>query len=412
MSQLPATDRPLDVTAVTLSAELGGPERVLLDFAERAFESDVRLTVVAPKPGPLLDALEVLGIPTRVVDAPRSLRRAIHRELRADWRTHLVSPTGLLRWARALRREPAVRDADLIYTGSFKAHLAGALTGRRPRVWHLHSYPPFGPWRWLRQRLADRAIANSAVVGQAWARSGRMPVDVVPNGVDLDRFRPRPPTGWLHRRLGIDREIRLVGMPAVYTRWKGQVEVLAAFERIAAQLPDAHLVIAGGPIYDPDSEGAYGRELELRASGEWRLPGAGRAAPLPNVHFTGFLPNIETAYPEFTLTVHYSILPEPFGRVVLESLACGIPVIAADEGGPREIVREGETGWLVPPRDAEALATAIVKALGLPAERLAEMGRAGRVDAEDRFSGREFSRRVAGLLWRAWEQSGDERSIS
>ena len=188
--------------------------------------------------------------------------------------------------------------------------------------------------------------------------------------------------------------------------------MLAAFERIAAQLPDVHLVIAGGPIYDPDSEGAYGRELELRASGEWRLPSAGPAAPLPNVHFTGFLPNIETAYPEFALTVHYSILREPFGRVVLESLACGVPVIAADEGGPREIVRQGETGWLVPPRSAEQLATALVEALGLPVDRLIAMGRAGRMDVEDRFSGRDFARRVAAVLWRAWEASGDERSIA
>jgi len=409
---VPASDRPLDVSAITLSAELGGPERVLLDFAERAFESDVRLTVLAPRSGPLLDALEVLGIPTRVVEAPRSLRRAIHRELRADWRTHLVSPTGLARWARALRADPAVRDADLLYTGSFKAHLAAALTGQRPRVWHLHSYPPFGPWRWLRRHLADGAIAISVGVGRAWAPGDHDALDIVPNGVDLDRFRPRARTGWLHRSLGIDPEVRLVGMPAIYTRWKGQVEVLAAFERIAAQVPDAHLVIAGGPIYDPESEGAYGRELELRVSGEWRLPSAGAAAPLPNVHFTGFLPNIEAAYPEFTLTVHYSILPEPFGRVVLESMACGIPVIAADEGGPREIVRERETGWLVPPRDAEALASTLVEALSLPVERLAEMGRAGRTNAEDRFSGREFARRVADRLWRAWERSGDERSIS
>ncbi len=400
-------DRPLDVAAITLSAELGGPERVLLDFAERAFESDVRLTVVAPRPGPLLEALDVLGIPTRVVPAPRSLRRAIHRELRADLRTHLFSPTGLLAWARALRREPAVRQADLVYSGTFKAHAAAALTGRRPRVWHLHSYPPAAVWRWLLRALADQAIANSSDVGRAWTRRGTSTrVEVIPNGVDLDRFRPQAPTGWLHRRLGISPGARLVGMPAVYTRWKGQVEVLAAFERITAQLPDVHLVIAGGPLYDQGSEGAYGRELEARASGEWRLPGDTAAGPLPNVHFTGFLPNIEAAYPEFALTVHYSILPEPFGRIVLESLACGVPVLAADEGGPREIVRVGETGWLVAPRDTEALAESIVRALALPGTRLQEMGRAGREDAEDRFSGREFARRVSGALWRTWEGSG------
>jgi glycosyltransferase involved in cell wall biosynthesis len=74
--------------------------------------------------------------------------------------------------------------------------------------------------------------------------------------------------------------------------------------------------------------------------------------------------------------------PEPFGRVMIEAMALGCPVIAPREGGPLFIVRDGETGMLVPPRDPDALAEALLALLAEPARRTA-MGRAGRarVDA-------------------------------
>jgi glycosyltransferase involved in cell wall biosynthesis len=90
------------------------------------------------------------------------------------------------------------------------------------------------------------------------------------------------------------------------------------------------------------------------------------------------------------------VRPEAFGRVVLEAMACGVPILAAAEGGPREIVTEG--GWLVPPRDPQALAAALVAALRLPMESLRAVGRQGRVRAEDRYSARRFAREVAEVL--------------
>lgn len=403
------------------SGELGGRARMLADFAERAFESDVRLTVVVPRHGPLVETLARLGVACRVVPAPKRLLRAARRDAPRSWRARPRIFADLLRWGWALRREPAVRHADALYSVGPDAHIAATLArGRRPAVWHLHEYPPARRWRWVRRWLATAAIANSDDVRRAWEtktrgkgeggreKKGKTGLTVIPSGVDLDRFHPAARTGWLHDRVGVDRGVRLIGMPAIYARWKGQLEVIAAFERIARNFPNVHLVILGGPIYETVAEEEYSRELLLRVSGEWPTARLGDpafglpATPVddaPRVHLTGFIHEIEPAYPEFAFTVHYPLRPEPFGRPILESLACGVPVLAADEGGPREIVRHGQTGWLVPPRDVDAVAGAMAGALALPEERLAEMGAAARRDAEDRFSGREFARRVSRVLW-------------
>jgi glycosyltransferase involved in cell wall biosynthesis len=88
---------------------------------------------------------------------------------------------------------------------------------------------------------------------------------------------------------------------------------------------------------------------------------------------------------------------EPFGRVLLEAMAATRPVIAPREGGPLEIVADGHTGVLVPPRDADALAAAIVSLLEDPARR-AEMARAARAHVAARFDIRQHARAVEAVL--------------
>jgi glycosyltransferase involved in cell wall biosynthesis len=332
---------------------------VLLDFAERAFEFDIKLSVVALRPGPLVGILNGLGVDARV--------------------------------GRAGSREPGAEKADVIYAVSPRAQRA-VLLRREPHVWHQHRYPKFWYSRIL-ARLKPRAlIFNSAHVAQAWGFSGsRRPAPgpqgatVISNGVDLDRFHPRPRTGWLHQQLGLPRSARLIGMPTVFERWKGHTEVMAAFQAITSEFPDVHLVIVGGPMYATKEE--------------ITTDGALRRAVKEQVFFTGFVPKIEQVYPELDLVVHYSLKPEPFGRPVLEAMACAVPVIAADEGGPADILRSGTTGWLTEPRNVGALTRTLRAALGASPERRAEMGKAGRLAAEDGYSAREFARRVAAVLW-------------
>ncbi len=426
---------------------------MLLDFASRAFEHDISLKVLTPLRGPLVQIFKNLGIPTAVVPAPQSM-------LRGSQQTgHLTSlPRALVgswKWARQLESHEFLREADVAYSVAFKSHLVLALARHHPVVWHLHEFPPAttgGLWRILARWVPDALIANSEAVGIAWGESGRKrgsasnptalppyrPTALVHNGINLDRFRPGERTYWIHDRLGIPREHRIVGMPAVFARWKGQIEVIEAFSLIADSFPDVHLVIVGGSIYDTMAEKEFGKELETEldrvATGEWAVVGmpggsdaGGRAVgrkggnpstppndwggemglePLPlvpRVHLLPFQAKIERVFPEFDLALHYSLRPEPFGRVIVEAMACGVPVIAADEGGPREILGPAsgsrrEAGWLAEPRNPRALAEVLRAALALPPDGMRAIGEAGRRRAEDFFSWRRFAAEVAEVL--------------
>lgn len=386
----------LRVTAIAVSAELGGTERVLLDFASRAFEFDILLQVIAPRDGPLIHILGELGVPAEVVPGPATM---VH-ESRGGRRLAAASLAlpGLRSWGRRVMRHPLMRDVGVLYTVAFKAHLA-SLGAARPVVWHLHEFPPplTAPlWKTLARRPAA-LIANSEAVARAWRVRRGAAITTIPNGVDLDRFRPRPRTGWIHERLGIPRGSRLIGMPAVLAPWKGQLAVLDAFASIAPQFPGAHLVFVGGNVYDTAGERAFERDL-LEAITDLRAGGPAHIHRLP------FQPKVELVYPELDAVVHYSTRPEPFGRVVLEGMACGVPVLAAAEGGPREILTQG--GWLVEPRRPQALADALTTVLEFPAQTLEETGRLGRLRAEDHYSARRFAREVAAVLWRVKRERG------
>lgn len=400
------TTTRLPVACLHISSALGGTERVLLDFLARAGGMGIAPVLILPKGGPLVGEAEAAGLPVWIAPAPE-------RFLEVSQRTgnRLGGATGFLAglriWATAIRAVLARAGGGaagrprVLYTSGFKAHLAGTLLGGYRRVWHVHEFPPDGlgaAWRLAARALPDAVIANSEAVAHAWARLGGPAATVVLNGVDLERFRPVPRTFRIHDQLGLEHDAHLIGMPAVFARWKGHLQVVEAFERMAGSHGDVHLVLVGGPIYDTVAEKGYAEELVRRVR---RSSAAAGAAPVPldgRIHFMRFDPEPWTLYPEFDVVVHFSTRPEPFGRVVVEAMACGAPVIAARAGGPVEIVEHGVTGWLVEPGNVQAMADAMVTALG--ADRAA-IGAAGRRVAERQFSADRFAAEVAAVLRRA-----------
>ena len=402
----PPRHTPLRVACVSVSAALGGSEWVLLDFASRAQALGVDATVVLPKAGPLGEALAATGVPVVIAPADADLLEMTQRAM--------LSPEGLLRFGRGIARwsgeiaralKPltvAGERAPLLYSNGFKAHLACALARGHRHVWHLHEFPPDRlaiVWRALSAALPDARIANSEAVAAAWEMAGLARPVVVTNGVDLARFAPAPKTWWIHDQLGLDHGARLIGMPAVFARWKGHLKVVEAFERAAARLDDVHLVLVGGPIYDTSAEKGYAEELVRRVRRS--SSGGSKAEPLSDrIHFLKFHPEPWRLYPEFDLVVHFSTRPEPFGRVIAEALASGVPVIAADAGGPREIVEDGVTGWRVRPGDVQALAAKMVEMMQVDT---GPMRAAARRAAEQRFSADRFAREVAEVLRRVAE---------
>jgi glycosyltransferase involved in cell wall biosynthesis len=155
-----------------------------------------------------------------------------------------------------------------------------------------------------------------------------------------------------------------IGIVGRLAPWKGQdVFLEGAALLLEAGLP-AQFLIVGSPLF---GEEAF----------EGRLRGlASELGIALQVEFLGFS-DVPTVLRSLDILVHASKTPEPFGQVIIEGLAAGIPVVATDGGGAREIIQSGVTGVLVPMGDAAALAAALRQLLSRPeyARRLAAAGR-------------------------------------
>ncbi|MCZ7934671.1 glycosyltransferase family 4 protein [Agrobacterium leguminum] len=314
----------------------------------------------------------------------------------ASFGTLLRGAADVMAVAWQLSRE--ARRYDVICANSQKALFVCALAAklsRRPLVWILHDIvtdPAFSATNRRASlafaRLFARLVAvNSEETGRAFIEAGGEAdkVRIVYNGFDPAKARLYEPgtAARLRAELGLGPQ-PLVGLFGRLSEWKGQhvfLDAIAAMEGVQA-------VIVGGALFGQE---AYETRIREQAS---RLGLDGR------VRFLGFRPDVPELMAAMDVVTHTSIVAEPFGRVVVEAMMCGRPVVATRGGGVTEIIRDGETGLLVPPGDASALAAAIGCVLSQPAlaERLAQKGRE---DVSQRFSLEETCRSVSALLTEA-----------
>ncbi|MGH9283702.1 MAG: glycosyltransferase family 4 protein, partial [Acidimicrobiales bacterium] len=212
-----------------------------------------------------------------------------------------------------------------------------------------------GVWR----RLAARVAVSEAAAEFVARRFGHGGLRIIPNGVDVELFREAEPA-----RLPEGRRILFVNR---LDRRKGFPVMVKAFRRVAATRPDVLLVVAG----DGADRGAV-RDLRVEHRARVVMLGNVPHAKLPPYHAAS------------ELFCASATGRESFGIVLVEAMAAGLPVVASDIAGYREVVRAGVDGLLVPPRDPEALAQAIERLLDDPetAKRLAAAGR----ERAERFS--------------------------
>jgi glycosyltransferase involved in cell wall biosynthesis len=201
--------------------------------------------------------------------------------------------------------------------------------------------------------LADRVIAQSAEEVDELGRMGvpRASIQVVPSGVNVDRFTPTGPT--VERA---DRP-RILSAGRMVER-KGFADLIRALRRV----PDAELVIIGGPpaaelADDPVAAGLSRLADKLGVAGRVRMVGSVPREDMP-------------AWYRSADAVVCSPWYEPFGLTPLEAMACGVPVVAYAVGGLAESVIDGVTGILVPARDVRGLATALRTVIGDEVRRM------------------------------------------
>jgi len=361
---------PRRVLYLHTTSEIGGSDVSLAHIVERLDRSRFLPLVALPSHGPLVARLEQAG--ARVFVVPR-MKKLTSRKGRA-WLGMFAAnyPLGTASLASLIRRE----RADLVHTNTIHNLYgwAAARITRRPHVWHVREIV----WqharlraleRGLALRFADRVVVTSDAVGRMFETGGRLPKHVVkvPNGVDTGRFTPGD-DDVVRRDFGIPAGAPLYGAAARMDVWKGLEDFIDAAAIVRRERPDARFVIAGGPI-----EGLEAYEQTLRA--------LARDRGLDGVLFFAGWRYGPGAMPAFYRSLDVFVLPsreaEPFGLVVLEAMASARPVIATAQGGPLEIVRDGETGLLVAPREPATMAAAMLALAGDPV-KAATMGNAGR----------------------------------
>jgi glycosyltransferase involved in cell wall biosynthesis len=219
--------------------------------------------------------------------------------------------------------------------------------------------------------LVARVIANSRATATAFVRSGGRAeqVRVVYNGIDSGTYGSVTPseTEALRRELGL-AGVPIVGAFGRLAPWKGQHVLLEALVR----LPGVHALLVGEALF---GEHAYAEALRKQAE---TLGVADR------VRFLGFRQDIPALMRLSDVIVHTSIEPEPFGRVIVEGMLASKPVVATRAGGTVEIIKDGVSGVLIPPGDAQALAEVLINLLA-DASRSHALAEAGYAAASERF---------------------------
>ncbi len=336
-----AGTKPNRLAIVFEYATLNGGERSMLaclDWLQRN-ESGWEFAAIAPGNGRLAEALEERHIDvipwsmSTESDRASSSREAIEASL-----IEAVHRTG----------------ADLLHANSLAmGRLAGRIAGRLtiPTTSHLRDILNLSGASIADLNRNRRLIAVSNATREFHVARGLDAdrVVVVRNGLDLDCFQPRTATGWLHAELKLPRSAKLLATIGQIGLRKGQDVLAAAAPAIVREHSDVHFILVGERSSTKAESIAFERALVERFAEQ------GLADRL---HRLGTRDDVPSLLAEVALLVHPAH-QEPFGRVLLEAAACGVPVVATNVGGTAEIVADGQTGRLVPPRDAAALSLAV-----------------------------------------------------
>jgi glycosyltransferase involved in cell wall biosynthesis len=153
-----------------------------------------------------------------------------------------------------------------------------------------------------------------------------------------------------NEKMAVSVNTPMIGILGVLTRWKGQLEFLKMAKELIRRGSDAMFVVIGGEIYDTGADRGYGLELKIEAE---------RLGIVNRIYFTGFEADPARMINGLDVLVHASIKPEPFGRVILEAMACGVPVAASAAGGVLEFVKNDATGRLFSPGNTVEMADAV-----------------------------------------------------
>ena len=319
--------------------------------------------------GPLDDLAEQHGIAVRPIKNFVS-EMSLFKDLHALWQVY-----------RLLRK----RKYDLIHThnskGGFIGRLAARFAGRPPVIHGVHGFAFHENEKWLRRTLffaleklarrwSARIICISQPLVELWVQrklASPEKIRMIYSGIDIREFRNVNSRKKIRRELGLQPDQIAVGQVSKLWEGKGHEDIINACPLIFTEIPDLKMFFIGdGPIRNKLEEMVYKNGLQER------------------IIFLGHCDNIA----EVTSALDIAVLASHFegmGRVILEAMATGLPVVATRVGGIPDLVVDQETGFLVEPHNPEQLAQNIIHLASDPKLRK-HMGNAGKKSVDERFN--------------------------
>jgi glycosyltransferase involved in cell wall biosynthesis len=352
----------IKILYVETYTHVAGGQKGLLDLVEFLNKDIFEPVVLIQGPGRLADELEKRGI--------RSIKRWLepfkNRWLPFSWQIGVQPVLKVIREER-----PDVVHSNHLYAGRYsgraaaKAGIPSLVTLRlvhEPEIYDQHN-------RWNTLKCHHRIVSNSDEGRKVFESDPevRAKIITIKNGMDLSRFRPPEDKAQVKQTLGaqygIDASSIILTQIASMVPQKGNEELLRVFLELAAQNPHLHLFLVGGDFAGTDNSKHLLKLAKDAGLGD-------------RLHLTAFVRDVVGLLNMTDISLLCSRAREGLPRSIIEAMACGNPVIGTDVGGMRELIVDGENGYLVPPRDEPALRSRL-QALIQDADARRRMGEKG-----------------------------------
>ena len=356
---------PQNILYLSTLGGLGGGESALRADITALDRAQFSPHVICAEPGAFVDALRASGVPIEIFPfALPYFKYGFLPVLTLSFFRRL--------YAYACRQRIALIHCNDLETVYYAAPVARWL--RAPLVWTCHGW-----WSVERgwkmtfvEKFVARILAPTQSIQQRLTDANarlRARVTLLPFGVDTLAFAPQPHAEGARAEFQIASDAPLVTMLARFQSVKGHAVLLDAAPRILDAFPQTRFLLVGDAEFNTPDARATRAEIYARVNADERLRRA--------VVFAGFRRDIADILNASAVLVCPSDF-ESFGVANIEAMACGIPVVSTNVGGPMETMVDGETGFLIPPRDPAALAARVNALLADAAlrQRLGANGRA------------------------------------
>jgi glycosyltransferase involved in cell wall biosynthesis len=367
---------------LSTSMGLGGADQQLLSAAQVLRDRGHEIRIVSLTPlGPMGLQARSLGLATDSLE----MRRGV------------PDPRGLARLVRIVRAwKPDVVHSHMVHA-NLMARVLRLLVPVPVLVSTIHNVYEGGPLLMAGYRLTNGLVDHMTIISQAAADRfvgerivpGRL-LTVIANGVDTDRMRNLPPEGRAALRgwMSVGDQDFVWLAVGRFEVAKDYPNMLRAFAAVRAREPRAVLVIVGQGSLQAEAE-ALTAELGLREA----------------VRFLGArddVPAVMSAADGYVMSSAWEGMP----MVLLEAEAAGLPIVATAVGGNGEVVRDGESGFLVPARDSEGLRAGMLRLMALPEEQRRAMGERGREHVRANYGLQRVAERWERVYWDALARKG------